>query len=298
MTQRLLLAALLSGVIQFSPETAHAQVRASELATVSQTIDGTRIVLEYSRPRARGRDTLFGTKAVRWDEVWTPGANWATPIDISKPVTINNQRVPRGKYSMWMVVKQQGDWTLVLDSTSRRFHMDPPNPAKTMFRIPIRPQQSAFTEVLTFAFPEVRMNGATLVFAWERVRIPIDIEVEPSLVTTIPAADAAPYLGTYSYTESDSTGKPSSRVLTLTVTHEDGTLKGRFDPEDPYFKKFALIRIAPDWFVPGVYDSKGVLYEILKPDMVFEFSRSGSKATSIVARYEDDFVAARAVRKP
>jgi hypothetical protein len=31
--------------------------------------------------------------------------------------------------------------------------------------------------------------------------------------------------------------------------------------------------------------------------MTFEFTRTGSRASSIVVRYEDDFVAARAVRK-
>jgi len=288
-------ALLFSGAL-LMPSTASSQVRASELATVAQTIDGTRIMVEYSRPRARGRDTLFGTRAVHWGEVWTPGANWATTIDVSKPVTINNQRVPKGKYSVWFVVRKQGDWSLVLDSTVRRFHMDPPDTNKTLIRIPVKPRTTSFTEVLTWSFPEVRMNGATLAFAWERVEIPIDIGVEPSLVTTLSASDAAPFLGSYTYTENDSAGKPS-KVLTFTITHEDGTLKGRFDPDDPYFRTFALVRIAPDWFVPGVYDSKGVLYEILKPDMVLEFTRSGGRATSIVVRYEDDFVAARAVRK-
>jgi len=49
------------------PVALEAQIRASELGTVSQTIDGTVISVEYSRPRARGRASLFGTKAVRWD---------------------------------------------------------------------------------------------------------------------------------------------------------------------------------------------------------------------------------------
>ncbi|MEP6509570.1 MAG: DUF2911 domain-containing protein, partial [Gemmatimonadales bacterium] len=59
-----------------------AQVRASEIGVMSQMIDGTKITVEYSRPRSRGRDSLFGTKAVHWDEVWTPGANWATTFDV------------------------------------------------------------------------------------------------------------------------------------------------------------------------------------------------------------------------
>jgi hypothetical protein len=289
--------ALLAVALLVAPSTASSQVRASELATVSQTIDGTRIMLEYSRPRARGRDTLFGTRAVHWGEVWTPGANWATTLDVSKPVTINRQRVPRGKYSVWFVVRKAGDWTMVLDTAVRRFHMNPPDTNATRIRIPVRPQGATFAEVLTWSFPAVRMNGTTLLFAWERVQVPIEIDVEPSLVTTLPAADAAPFIGSYTYTENDSLGKPA-KVMTFTVTHEDGTLKGRFDPDDPYFRKFALVRIAPDWFVPGVYDSNGVLYEILKPDMVLEFTRTAGRATAIVVRYEDDVVAARAVRKP
>jgi hypothetical protein len=273
-----------------------AQVRASEIGTVSQIVDGTRIALEYSRPRARGRDTLFGTRAVRWGEVWTPGANWATTLDVSRNITINKRPVPKGKYSVWMIVRQNGNWTLVLDPNSRRFHMSPPD-TSALLRIPAKVEAVPFTEVLTWSFPEIRMNGAILELKWERVRVPLDIEVEPSLQTGLPAADAAPYLGQYRYTELDSTGK-ALKEFTLTITHEEGTLKGRFDPEDPYFRKFALVRIGPDWFVPGVYDSNGVLYEILKPDMVFEFTRASGRAASIVVRYDDDAVAARAVRKP
>ena len=86
------------------PGHGHAQVRASELAIVSQTIDGTVITVEYSRPRVRGRSPVFG-KLVTWGEVWTPGANWATTLDVSKDVTIDGHPLPRGKYSVWMEVQ-------------------------------------------------------------------------------------------------------------------------------------------------------------------------------------------------
>ena len=39
---------------------ADAQVRASERGSVSQTIDGTVITVDYGRVQARGRDSLFG----------------------------------------------------------------------------------------------------------------------------------------------------------------------------------------------------------------------------------------------
>jgi len=285
------------GLAFLAPLPLVAQIRASEIGTMSQVIDGTKITIEYSRPRARGREHLFGTPAVRWDETWTPGANWATTLDVNKNIKLNGHAVPKGKYSVWMVVKQKGPWTLVLDPRSRRYHMEPPDSTAAQIRFPARVDPVPFTDVLTWSMPELRINGGTLTMQWERARVSMDVEVEPSLVMTLSAADAAPYLGRYTVTEQDSSGK-RGKVSTLTVMHEDGTLKGRWDPEDPYYKKFALIRIAPDWFVPGVYDKKGQIYEVLKPELVFEFTQATGKAVRLVMRNEDDLVEGTGVRKP
>ena len=274
---------------------AHAQIRASEIGSMSQIIDGTKITMEYSRPRARGRDTLFGTRAVHWDEVWTPGANNATTFGVNKDIKLNGHAVPKGTYSVWFVVKKDADWTMVLDPKVKRYHMDPPDSSAAQIRFAIKPEPSPFTEVLTFSISEIRANGGTLLFQWERVRIPIDIEVQPSLVMTMSAADAAPYLGKYAYVDS-SDKTPKSMVFT--VTHEDGTLKGEFQPADPYFRKFALIRIGPDWFAPGVYDRKGQIYEVYRPEITYEFTKKNGRAMSVLVREEDDHVSATGTRIP
>jgi len=274
-----------------------AQVRASELGLMSQTIDGTKITVEYSRPRSRGRDPIFGTKAVHWNETWTPGANWATTLDASRNIKLNGQPVAKGKYSVWMVVRQSGDWTVVLDPEPHRYHMNPPDSSAKQIRIPARVEAAPFTDVLTWSMPDLRMNGGKLTMQWERARVAMDVDVEPSLVSTIPASDAAPYLGEWKFIEPDSTGK-DGKVSTLSITHEQGTLKAMFTPNDPYLKKFALVRIAPDWFAAGVYDEKGELYEVLKPDMVFEFTRDGGRVKSFVLRDGDDNKWGTGSRKP
>jgi hypothetical protein len=53
-------------------------------------------------------------------------------------------------------------------------------------------------------------------------------------------------------------------------------------------KKFALVRIGADTFAPGVYDENGVLYEILKPDIVVEFKREKGRVTSFTIRDQSD----------
>lgn len=293
-TRQLLLGALLWSTASTSG--ASAQIRASELGTMSQVIDGTRIVLQYSRPRARGRDTLFGIGDRGWGHLWTPGANWATTIDASKGITLNKIAVPKGKYSMWMKLTSATAWTLVLDPDFHRYHEDRPDSNAKQIRIPVVVTAAPFTDVLTWSMPELRIDGGTLEFRWERARVALDVDVTPSLVMTLSAADAAPYLGLYTVTTIEK-GKPGS-VSTLTITHEDNTLKGVFEPDDPYLKKFALIRISPDWFAPAVYDKNGRIYEVLRPDETWEFTRKAGKVVSFVVRLEDDELFARAVRKP
>lgn len=275
---------------------ASAQIRASELGTVAQVIDGTRIAMQYYRPRARGRDTLFGVGDRGWGHLWTPGANWATTIELSKNIKLSKVAVPKGKYSVWMKLNSASAWTMVLDPDFHRFHEDRPDSNAKQIRIPVTVGAAPFTEVLTWSMPDLRINGGTLEFRWERARVALDVEVSPSLVTTISAADAAPFLGVYTYTELEN-GKPG-KVSTLTITHEDGVLRGVFVPEDEYFRKFALIRIAPDWFAPAIYDKTGKIYEVLRPDETWEFTRKAGKVVSLVVRLEDDELYARAVRKP
>jgi hypothetical protein len=289
------LATLAAAVALTSP--ASAQIRASEIGSMSQIIDGTKISMEYSRPRARGRDPLFGNpRVVRWNEVWTPGANWATTFEINKPITLAGRAVAKGKYSVWMVVKQDSNWTFVLDPEARRYHMEPPDSSARQIRIPVRTTPGAFTEVLTWSIPDITASGGKLAFNWGRTAIAMDFAVEPSFRLTLPAADAAQYVGRYDYVQQIPPDSGSKKLLI--VTYEDSTLKGRWEPNDPYFKTFALVRIAPNWFAPGVYDTKGAIYEVYKPEMTFEFTVKNGKATSLEVRTEDDKVEATGKRSP
>lgn len=279
-----------------APAAAVAQIRASEIGTVSQIVDGTKLTIEYSRPRARGRDQIFGTRAVHWGEVWTPGANYATTFELNRDVTLDGHAVPKGKYSIWFVVRQAGPWTMVLDPDAHRYHMAPPDSNARQIRFPVRADSAPFTDVLTWSFPELHASGATIEFRWERRRVAVPMEVAPSLSIAMPEADAAPYLGRYAYVEQEDGGKTTTK--TLTVLYENGTLKGEFTPADPYFRRFALVRVAPDVFAPGVYDRTGVVYEVYRPEMMFTFTRASGRAESLEVRDQDDKLQASAKRMP
>ena len=264
-----------------------AQVRASELATMTQIIDGTKLSLQYSRPRLRGRTDIFGTKYAQWDEVWTPGANTATTLETNRDVSLNGHTLRQGKYSVWFVLKPTGDWIAVFDPRSTLYHEDHPDSTAQQLRFPVHVEAAPLTDVLTWTMPELHMTGGTLSMQWERQRVTMAVEVAPSLVTTMSESDAAPYLGTYDYVERDTVTNKTT-MSTLRVLYENGTLKGEWTPADPYFKRFALIRIAPDWFAPGIYDKTGVIYEVLRPDMTFEFTRTNARPMAFEVRGEGD----------
>ena len=285
------------GVTLLRPVSAAAQIRASEMGTMTQVIDGTKISMTYSRPRMRGRQPLFGSRAAHWGEVWTPGANWATVLEVSKDITVNGGRVPKGKYSVWMVLRETGDWTTVLDPTWRLYHMNPPDSNAAQIRVATPISQAPFVDVLTWSMPELTVSGGTLAMQWGTTRASLKVGVTPSLEVTLPEADAQLYIGRYEFRET----KPSagsSGVSTFIVTYENRTLKARWDPNDDYMQTFALIRVGPDIFTPGLYDKDGTIYEVLRPEMMFTFRRVAGQPVTFSMRGEDDALEATGTRKP
>jgi hypothetical protein len=284
MRRTMLLTALLTGGSTFVSAPLDAQVRASELQTISQVVDGTTVTLSYSRPRLRGRDVVFGTRAVHWDEVWTPGANFATTLEVSRPIKVSGVPVPTGKYSVWMIVTQDSTWTMLLDPRWRRFHENRPTPDSTHIRIPVRVDSAAGTkeDVLTWTFPTVTSRGGSMAMHWDRTRVTMDFAVEPTLSELFPESEAARYVGRYVL---GPPGAPSGAPPVpdtapedaLVVLYERGGLKAEFEPYDRYMQRFALMHVGAEIFTAGLYMaaevySDGEIYEVMRPDFMLTFN--------------------------
>jgi hypothetical protein len=86
--------------------------------TARATIGSARFTVDYSRPLARGR-TLLGN-VITYDRVWRTGANGATQLTSSAPITLAGLSLPAGTYTLWtvphvtgvdlIVNKQTGQW--------------------------------------------------------------------------------------------------------------------------------------------------------------------------------------------
>ena len=292
-----------------APRLAGGQLLASENATVSQTVDGTTMKVAYARPRARGRANLFGSR-VRWGEVWTPGANRATLLEVRKDVVVEGQPVPKGKYSVWVVV-QPGEWEMVLDRDTMLFHTQGPKLRPGQLRFPLKREKRPFMEVLTWWFPEVGSQQATLAFQWDTVYVPLRISVTPSFATAVPPAVARRVAGSYRLlmtpepTAKDTTlsapVETNATAMRFTIRQEGNELRAEMDPpmyvtEDGYRDWILLPKGSSGWFSLGRIQN-GEIIEVVDFALL-QFDRSGDRASRFEIRATNDQLLGTGTRLP
>jgi len=84
--------------------------------TARATIGGATFAVDYGRPLARGRKLLGDV--LPYDEVWRTGANAATQLTTSAPITLAGMRMPAGTYTLWTVPRADGHADLIVNKQS------------------------------------------------------------------------------------------------------------------------------------------------------------------------------------
>ncbi len=277
-----LVAAVLANL---APGVVLAQLRASERASVGQVVDGTRFVVEYSRPRARGRSALYGGLEP-WGTTWTPGADTATTLAVSKAVSLQGRTIPAGRYSVWLVLREREDWTLVLDPRDQLYHTAHPDSTPTQIRMPVKRREVPHVEALTWVFSEVTTRSTTLTMSWGTVAVDLRLEVTPAYVLTSSAASTAGMEGTYEVTGAGAT--PATGPRRFAVYRERDYLFGRWDDQPPIL----LVPAGGDRFVQGWWRN-GEVWAVYD-EITFSFSRREGRVDALtVTQWDGDMVRAR-----
>ena len=161
--------------------------RVSQSATISQTVGTTTIEIAYSRPGVKGRAIWGGL--VPYNEVWRTGANEATTISFSDPVSVGGTTLPAGKYSLATIPTAE-EWTVIFSKQQELWGMYEYKAEMDALRIKVKPQAAEFTEWMAFSFPSVTADSAEVALTWEKVRIAFIVKVD-SLGLTVSKARAA-----------------------------------------------------------------------------------------------------------
>ena len=126
----------------------------------------------YSRPQKNGR-VIFGN-VVKYGTAWRMGANEATEIEFFQNVSVNNQRINKGRYILYCI-PQEKTWTVVLNNDLYTWGLKIDSTLDAYkFDIPIARTNFPF-EVLTMEFEQAD-KGMQLVMEWDSVRAILPIE--------------------------------------------------------------------------------------------------------------------------
>ena len=147
----------------------------SQRASLDQHVANTVITVTYSRPVARGRE-LFGA-LVPYDKPWTPGADRATWIKVTRDVTVNGASLPAGSYSLWAIPRASA-WTMIFHKDWNRFHLPYPGDEGVTLRVDdIKAERGQHMEALAWYFPVVEGKDAVLRLHWGDTIVPLAVRV-------------------------------------------------------------------------------------------------------------------------
>jgi tetratricopeptide (TPR) repeat protein len=153
--------------------------KASPRASVSQTIGLTTIGITYDRPAVNGRP-VWG-KLVPYDSVWRAGANENTVIAFSSPVKVGGKEVAAGRYGLHMI-PTAGDWTVILSKQANAWGSFSYDLKEDALRVQVTPKPAEFRERLTYTFENPDAGSAVATLWWEKLAVPLPIEVDSKIV--------------------------------------------------------------------------------------------------------------------
>jgi hypothetical protein len=193
---------------------------------VVQVVDSTTITVEYHRPTARGR-FLFGS-LVKWDDPWTPGANWATALDVDRDVQVAGAVVPKGRYSLWLVPRERAPWEVILSRQARVWHLWPPPSEDEQVRFAVTARTAPHEEVLTWSFPAIMRDGTILEMRWGATAIAFRVTVQQSRLVQLTVDELAEYQGIWQLEVGD--GEDPARAARIRIVEVNGVLQVSGEP--------------------------------------------------------------------
>lgn len=148
----------------------------SPAATVTQTIGLTDLSVAYHRPAVKGR-AIWG-KLVPYGEPWRAGANENTLVTLSTDVKIGGKPLRAGTYGLHMIPTAK-DWTIAFSTMTTAWGSFTYDAKEDALRVTVTPRATATSEErLSYRFDDPSDTKVTLVMSWEKLAVPIAIEIE------------------------------------------------------------------------------------------------------------------------
>ncbi len=145
--------------------------RVSPKETTTGEINGVEVSINYCAPSVKGRK-IWG-ELVPYDKIWRAGANEATTIEFGKDISIQNNKLPAGKYSFFVIPNKE-KCTLIFNNDFKQWGSYNYSMDKDQLRIDVRPNlNSKSIEKLVY-----EISDKTIYLKWSNWIISFDISSE------------------------------------------------------------------------------------------------------------------------
>jgi hypothetical protein len=130
-----------------------------------------KITVNYGSPSVKGRQ-IWG-KLVPYGKVWRMGANEATTIETSTDLKIEGQKLAAGKYGLFTIPSENGDWTVIFNSVPDQWGAYNYDKSKDVLRVKAKAQKTGkMQEALDFS-----MDLDKLVMKWEKTWLLVKVDM-------------------------------------------------------------------------------------------------------------------------
>lgn len=183
--------------------TANAQIKTpapSPKLKIETAIGLTDVMIEYSRPSAKGRTIFAADGLTPFGEMWRTGANASTKISFSTDVTVDGQALPKGEYALY-TIPGKAQWDIIFYKNTT--HWGTPREYKAeeeALRIKVASKKtSTFVETFTIMPSNSKMNSAHIDLSWENTMATFKVatEVDKAVLADIDRVMAGTSRGDY-----------------------------------------------------------------------------------------------------
>lgn len=148
--------------------------RSSPLDMISMRYKESYVKITYSQPQKKGRE-IFG-KLVPYGKEWSPGANEAAEITLTKDITMKGFLIKAGTYTLFTIPDKE-KWTIIINKDVGLWGSYNYNPKEDLIRfdVPVQSTGDLIYEPLTLKFDQ-RNDVANLLIMWDRTMVTIPIK--------------------------------------------------------------------------------------------------------------------------
>ena len=145
--------------------------RSSPIQRLESEISGKLFFVQYGSPSVKGRE-VWGD-LVPYNVVWRTGANEASFVELSEEMTVEGEKLPAGKYSLFTIPKENSNWIVIFNSEwdleHGHFQYDEKNDVLRVEVSPVWEETSKEELVITIEDPG-------MIIQWEKLKLPIKIQ--------------------------------------------------------------------------------------------------------------------------